>query len=517
MDPLSEQQNSVWNIIVRISTLTVYLSIPWLLISYARTRFRPGLRNIPGPFIASISNLDRIWSCARGLQQNYHLQLHNRYGRFVRIGPSHVSFSDPELIPQIYSITSKFYKSDFYSMFDVVSPAGRMPTIFSVRNEAEHKAIQRPVAHAYSLSSLRELEPMNDECSAIFLRKLDGLVGQEINLGEWLHWYATDVIMSITFSNRLGFMEREEDVENIIRAVDGRRIYNAIIGQLPSLHPYLFGNRIFAWLADFIPSIAVLNSTKYIVDFAVQQIQHHDTTETPNNNNHPKLADLLSRFRKTRNEMTKTEFLNATLTNIFAGSDTTAASLSAIFYHLSRSPKAHATLLAEIDAADRAGHLSDPITFAEAQSLKYLQATIKEGLRMHPAVGLLLERVVPAGGAQVGDHFLPAGTIVGMNPWVAARDKTTYGADADSFRPERWLEADEARLRMMERNFLAFGAGTRTCLGRHISLLEMSKLLPQVLRRFDFELCKPEREWRVRNYWFVMPSQFMCRVKRREK
>ena len=87
----------------------------------------------------------------------------------------------------MYGISSKFYKSDFYTMFDIKTPAGKKSTVFSVRDENVHKSLKRPIAHAYSMSSLKELEPMNDDCSAIFLRKLDGLVGKDIDLGKWLH------------------------------------------------------------------------------------------------------------------------------------------------------------------------------------------------------------------------------------------------------------------------------------------------------------------------------------------
>ena len=148
---------------------------------------------------------------------------------------------------------------------------------------------------------------------------------------------------------------------------------------------------------------------------------------------------------------------------------------------------------------------------------------------MHPAVGLLLERLVPQGGADISGVWLPGGTIIGMNPWVAARDRTVYGDDAYAFRPERWLEADEQRVKLMERNFLAvcsdvavkhvavadcskFGAGTRTCVGKNISLLEMSKLVPQLLRRFNFELADPTKEWTLHDYWFVKQTGLICRV-----
>ena len=143
------------------------------------------------------------------------------------------------------------------------------------------------------------------------------------------------------------------------------------------------------------------------------------------------------------------------MSNIFAGSDTTAASLRAIFYYLCRTPSAHKKVLDELDEAIRGGKLSDPITFAEAQELKYFQAVVKEALRMHPAVGLLLERVVPRGGTEVGGVRLDGGTVVGVNPWVAARDEEVYGEDSGIFRPERWLDADEHGLKAMERNFLA--------------------------------------------------------------
>lgn len=328
-------------------------------------------------------------------------------------------------------------------------------------------------------------------------------------------------------------MEEERDIHNIIAAINGRLIYNSIIGQVPTLHRYLFGNSLVAYLATLIPSVALLNSSRYIVDFTAQQLSHHDKEAPSPNNKDPSdhsssnsSPDMLTRFRRPKPSVNNSaslspaELLSHTSGNIFAGSDTTAASLRSIFYHLCRHPGAHATLLAEIDAADAAGNLSDPIAFAEAQALPYLQAVIKEALRMHPAVGLLLERVVPAGD---GGFTLPngvtlePGTVVGMNPWVAARDPGVYGADAETFRPERWIEADEEGLKAMERSWMAFGGGARTCMGRHVSMLEMCKLVPQVLRRYEFALAQPGREWEMRDFWFVQQSGLVVEVKRREK
>lgn len=79
---------------------------------------------------------------------------------------------------------------------------------------------------------------------------------------------------------------------------------------------------------------------------------------------------------------------------------------------------------------------------------------IKETLRIHPGTPLPLERVVPPEGANLCGTFVPGGTTVGVSAWVVRRDKRVYGADANKFRPERWLEADADQLRLMERTFL---------------------------------------------------------------
>lgn len=160
-----------------------------------------------------------------------------------------------------------------------------------------------------------------------------------------------------------------------------------------------------------------------------------------------------------------------------------------IIYHLLRDPLAQAKLRAELDAAD----LSFPASFSEIKDLPYLDAVIKEGLRIHPPVGNILERIVPAPGLVLRDgRVIAPGTIVGMNQWVVSRDKEVYGEDADIFRPERWLRGSNetavayaARLKMMKNGDLAFGGGNRICTGRHMASIEMFKFTATLFSRYD--------------------------------
>lgn len=172
---------------------------------------------------------------------------------------------------------------------------------------------------------------------------------------------------------------------------------------------------------------------------------------------------------------------------MFAGSDTTAISLRAVFYNLLKHPADMDNLMKELWAQKDKDIFTDTrglVNWNDVRELPYLSAVIKEALRCHPAVGLTLERIVPAGGITVCGQFIPAGTIVGCSAWTVHRS-SLFGDHPEQFRPTRWLEASPEQKRLMESSLFSFGAGSHTCIGKNISLLEMYKLVPALLMRFE--------------------------------
>ena len=204
-------------------------------------------------------------------------------------------------------------------------------------------------------------------------------------------------------------------------------------------------------------------------------------------------------------------------TNVFAGSDTTAIALRAILYFLMRNPETMRKLQDEVDQADADRRISDPVSDKEARDLPYLNAVEKEAMRLHPSVGLLLERHVPPEGATICGKFMPAGTIVGVNPWVTQHDPEVF-PEPEKFKPERWLDASPDQLAAMERSFFSFGAGSRACIGRYISLIEMRKIIPQLVRNFDIEMVDGvTAEWKVTNVWFTQQDMYVTVALRRNE
>ena len=133
-----------------------------------------------------------------------------------------------------------------------------------------------------------------------------------------------------------------------------------------------------------------------------------------------------------------------------------------------------------------------------------------------------MERVVPTSGVEISGQQIRGGTIVGCSAWVVHRRPEIFGDDVDDFRPERWLpdlskdaEVEMARIKEMGRCMLHFGMGNRTCIGKNISLLEIYKLVPSFLRRFEVCLDDPRKEWKVHNAWFVKQSDFFTIFKER--
>ena len=164
---------------------------------------------------------------------------------------------------------------------------------------------------------------------------------------------------------------------------------------------------------------------------------------------------------------------------IQAGADTTGTALGCTIRYLLTNPGVLQKARAELDAADAAGKLSNPISYEESRvNLPYFGACIKESLRLNPPAPNLFGRVVPKGGKRIGKEHIPAGVDITSNAYVMQRDPALYGLDAEVYRPERWLESPHAN--EMDSSMFVFGMGPRVCIGKDVAMLELSKLLPEV-------------------------------------
>ncbi|KAF7898938.1 uncharacterized protein EAF01_008151 [Botrytis porri] len=469
------------------------------------------LRHIPGPFLARFTRVWYCWEIYKGDFERTNQQLHTRYGPIVRIAPHEYSIDDVNAAKVIYSISGgSFPKAPWYTAWQ--PPNLNPASIFSELDSHNHSVQRRKVANYYSMSSMVGYEGHVNNCSELLSRNLVELAtsGDFANMQHWLQCYAFDVIGEITFGQRFGFLDKGEDKDGVFKAIDNGGWYSTFVGIWSWLH---------AWIFPLLPKTGGM---AYIVKFAADRIAEKTKVlkEQSGDRKEEGTADFVTRIlmasEKDPGKITKGDLATTCQSNIAAGSDTTAITLSSVLYHLLKYPHTFQKLRDEIETAAKEGRISDPITFKEAQGLPYLQAVLKEGLRVHPAVGLGLQRIVPAEGTTIANQFIPGGSTVGINAYVAHKNTSVWGLDADQWRPERWLEIEkQGRGGEVEKYFFAFGMGSRTCIGKNISLLEINKLIPQLVRRFDFEL-DPDVEKNgglvCENRWFVKQKNFRVKI-----
>ncbi|KAL1639278.1 hypothetical protein SLS58_008120 [Diplodia intermedia] len=495
-----------------------------------RNKFNKGLHKYPGPALAAYTDWWRLIDVWGRKTEQTHIHLHQKYGDFVRVGPNVISIADPKAIKTIYGLNKGMTKSDFYPIQQATAGGHRVWSLFSTKDEDWHAKYRRCINGAFAMSALVSYEPLVDSTVNYFLDQTDKFfasTGQVCNFNRWLQFFAFDVIGELTWSKRLGYIEKNEDVDDIVGFLGKFLSYCAVVGQQPWLDLLIDKNPVKLALQRYGLIGKVFPITKFALTRQserageMEKIRQHGLQQQDGKKGGG--IDLLSKFTGALHDhpdfMTDRMVLAASVSMVFAGSETTGISLSAAFYYLLRHPRVYAKLMQELDEAVRNGSIVDrengAVTWGEAQKLPYLDAVVQETFRMHPAAGLMLERVAPPQGITVCGRFIPGGTIVGCNAWVLHRRPEVFGEDAHEYRPERWLEASGDKLREMKATMFQFGGGSRTCLGKNISLLEIYKLVPSFLRRFEVELEYPGQEWKTQNHWFVRQVEFNTRFRPR--
>ncbi|KAJ1260075.1 hypothetical protein BS78_10G204100 [Paspalum vaginatum] len=221
--------------------------------------------------------------------------------------------------------------------------------------------------------------------------------------------------------------------------------------------------------------------------------EHQERRAAGAGNDEEDLLDVLLRIQKDGGLQMQipldTGTIRAVIIDLFsAGSETTATTLQWAMAELMRHPAALGKAQAEVRRV-LAGQNRVPED--ALPMMRYLQLVIKETLRLHAAVPLLLPRECQEETRGVLGYDVPRGAMVLVNAWAIGRDAASWGADAEEFRPERFEDSGaraEADFRGTDFEFVPFGAGRRICPGIALGLAVMELGLASLLFHFDWKL-----------------------------
>ncbi|KAK6854439.1 hypothetical protein PG995_009532 [Apiospora arundinis] len=306
-----------------------------------------------------------------------------------------------------------------------------------------------------------------------------------MNLDEFFTFVAFDITGEVVFSRPFGFMDKGEDVNHSIAMNVGMEVYIAFascpwaISSTPPCRPWRNAAR-----------------TQTRADLAAHWFKGLEKAEQDGS----KLFNLRC----------LQSFATA---NVGAGSDTVSAGLQSFVYHLLRHPTGWGRIADEIAEAHKLGRCQDDIiSYEDATQLPYLQAAIKEGLRMFAPISMGLPRVAPKGGVTIGNTFFPQGVTLNVSPSVIHSSKEIWGPDAREFNPDRWLAPDAAA---KEKFFIPWGVGYASCPGQHVARMQLSKISATVVRDYEIVQVVPGAEWKWSAWFTAVPHSWPVYITKR--
>lgn len=205
-----------------------------------------------------------------------------------------------------------------------------------------------------------------------------------------------------------------------------------------------------------------------------------------------KKTDIISLFLDSKhNEDVDVKMLRDIVINfLIAGRDTTAQALTWFFTEIMQNPRVEREIRDEIMRKlpqVASGEVTTP-TMEQTQELHYLEAALKESLRLHPA--LPSNQKMANRDVELSDGTLiKQGETVGVSTYTLGRMESVWGKDAKEYKPERWIDPNTGKLTPVSPyKFAAFNAGPRVCVGMNLALMEMKTVAVSLIARFHCEM-----------------------------
>lgn len=377
-------------------------------------------------------------------------------GELVRVdlGTMPVYFAtSPQLLHELLVLrVHDFDKGRFFDRARILVGDGLVTAGEEVHRR--HRRLMQPMFHRDRIAAY--METMATRARAV----ADGWQpGQTVALDQELYDYAVTTLSETMFSTEIDQAAADavrHDVPVLIKYALVRAVAPAAFDRVP-----VKANRAFdkasARLRGVIDDLIA----------AAHARGRHDGPDL--------LSTLLAaRDADTGESLTDVEVRDELVTIMFAGTETTATTLSWLFHEIAHAPDVEARLLAEIDAVVGDG----PIGMVQLAKMEYLNRVIDEVTRLH-AVPLLMRRTIR--DVDFGGFHLPAGTEIAFSLYATHQDRRVHD-DPQRFDPDRWLP--EKRAERPRETHIPFGAGTRKCIGDTYARTEIAIAVATILRRW---------------------------------
>ncbi|EOA90689.1 uncharacterized protein SETTUDRAFT_36198 [Exserohilum turcica Et28A] len=360
----------------------------------------------------------------------------------------------------------------------------------------EHKHHRKRIAPAFHFRHIKELYPVFWAKSTEFVRVLQKDLAERPNHVLEIGHYSTQVTMDI-----IGLAGLGRDIGSLRNSDDELiKNYEEILEPTREKVLYFVSHIVLSpWVVSKLPwklneRVRITTGTlkrictEFVADKkAKMKVGGADSSES---------RDILSIMIRS-NDFSDENLVDQLLTFLAAGHETTSSALTWASYLLSQNPAIQTHVRAEIHQ-----YIPDPKALSEPsfdvasllESMPYLNAVCNEVLRLYPTIPVSAR--VAIRDTTVAGHFIPNGTMFFVVPWATNRNPALWGANAEDFVPERWLDKESGRATMnggaaSNYSFLTFLHGPRSCIGERFARAEMRALVAAFVGSFQMALADP--------------------------
>lgn len=358
------------------------------------------LRRYPGPILWRAFRIPYVVSTHKGQLHKRLQDFHTIYGPVVRIAPDELSYADSRAWKDIYTNRpghQLFRKNKTW--FKKQSPDD--PLSIMSFDEGAHSRFRRAFANAFSDKSLKEQAPIVEGYVDLLVARLRSETSQSVDLEQLLECMAFDVGSDLSFADSFDSLKSGK-MHPWVEVAKG---FGKGLALIASINQYPPVDRL---LRNIIPK-KVMEKMKDHAMMSSAMAQKRISMDT----DRPDFVTPTKRYVDAKGGIEGKEWDINLMIMVFAGSETLASSLTAIFRELVQHPGALQRLTTEV----RSTFASEAeITIDSTSQLSYVNAVINEGLRLDPPAVVTPPKVVPPGGDIVCGRFVPGGVRLPTPP-----------------------------------------------------------------------------------------------------
>ncbi|KAI1771026.1 cytochrome P450 [Hypoxylon cercidicola] len=458
--------------------------------------FQHALRDFPGPRLAASS---KLWHFCYMFKTNNYILLENlrkRYGSIVRTGPQELTIIHPDILGVISGHGTPCIKGPVYDM--------QRPLFVSLntyRTKEGYAPRRKRWDDALGLSApfIPDKEARVYHFASLLIHQMKASAGCPINVTTWFSHFAFDIMTDLAFGRSFDLTKNLNPSSKLHHAPS---LLSRGMSMLRFFMPAPWIGIFCIKATPYIPVIsrAWNNAVGWAVDMCDVRLDQDKDIDV----DHRK--DAFSRFTisaqrdKDEGSLDRFALYGDAFTFAVAGSHTTSAALTMLFYELARRPELQERARREatqagITAAAGDGQLATKNNMATTwENLPFLDGCINETMRLYPALPTAGIRQTVGKPIKVGETWIPPHTIIVAPRWSIGRLESAF-EQPQEFIPERWTT--KSHMVKNPRAFSPFANGRHTCPGKQLGLLEVRMAAAMILVSFEFSL-DPKRENQTR-------------------